>query len=82
MRKRQTESWPKGVSREISYRLGKVPMSQYVRAEAKARPKDAMVHYYGRTLSWAEIDDATHLERAQELIYPRISRIDKKSQTI
>lgn len=33
-------------------------------------------------LLWAEIDDATHLERAQELIYPRISRIDKKSQTI
>lgn len=59
LRKRQAESWPKGVSRDITYRLGKVPMSQYVRAEAKARPDAAMVHYYGRTLSWAEIDGAS-----------------------
>ncbi|WP_339772057.1 AMP-binding protein [uncultured Pseudosulfitobacter sp.] len=59
LRHRQAESWPKGVSRDINHRLGQTPMSQYLRAEAKARPDDAMVHYYGRTLSWAEIDGAS-----------------------
>jgi len=59
LRQRQGKSWPEGISREISYRLGRRPLSQYVRAEAEARPDDAMVHYYGRTLTWREIDDAS-----------------------
>ncbi len=52
----QAESWPTGLSRDIVYRRGKVPLSQYVRAEAKARPDAPMIHYYGRTLSWKDVD--------------------------
>lgn len=52
----QAESWPEGVSRELRYRGGKVPLSQYVRAEAERRPDDPMIHYYGRSLSWGEVD--------------------------
>ncbi|MBB3994855.1 fatty-acyl-CoA synthase/long-chain acyl-CoA synthetase [Sulfitobacter undariae] len=56
LRRLQAASWPAGVPREITYRKGKVPLSQYIRAEAKERPDDAMVHFYGNTLSWAEVD--------------------------
>lgn len=56
LRRLQAESWPAGVPHEINYRKGQVPLSQYVRAEAKARPDAAMIHYYGRTLSWGEVD--------------------------
>ncbi|WP_069300925.1 AMP-binding protein [Neptunicoccus sediminis] len=52
----QAQNWPAGIPREITYRLGKKPLSQYVRDEASARPHDAMVHFYGRTLSWGEVD--------------------------
>jgi len=52
----QAQSWPAGLPRQITYRRGKVPLSQYVLAEAQARPDAAMIHYYGRTLSWKDVD--------------------------
>ena len=52
----QAKSWPSGLPREITYRLGKKPLSQYVRDEARARPDDPMVHFYGRSLSWGAVD--------------------------
>ncbi|MDQ2094539.1 AMP-binding protein [Rhodalgimonas zhirmunskyi] len=57
IRRLQAENWPEGIPREITHRLGKTPLSQYLRQDAKTRPDDAMVHYYGRTLSYAEIDE-------------------------
>ncbi|GAA6200836.1 AMP-binding protein [Aquicoccus sp. SU-CL01552] len=57
IRRLQAENWPEGIPRDITYRLGKTPLSQYLRNDAKKRPDDAMVHYYGRTLNYAEIDD-------------------------
>ncbi|MGB7317579.1 MAG: AMP-binding protein [Planktotalea sp.] len=56
VRSLQAQSWPEGAPREVNYRLGQVPLSQYLRAEAQNRPNDVMLHYYGRSFSWSEID--------------------------
>lgn len=51
------ENWPEGVARELNYRLGRKPIAHYLRHEAAARPDAAMLHFYGRSLSWSEVDD-------------------------
>ncbi len=57
LRRLQDENWPAGVPRELHYRRGRKPLSQYLRDTANERPEDAAIHYYGRTLSWGDLDD-------------------------
>ena len=57
LRRLQNENWPAGVTREVRYRLGRKPVAHYLRHEAQSRPDAVMIRFYGRSLSWAEIDD-------------------------
>ncbi|WP_158970919.1 AMP-binding protein [Chachezhania sediminis] len=53
---RQQQSWPKDLDREVSYPLGEIPLTAHVTHWAKSTPDAPSVIYYGRAISWAELD--------------------------
>lgn len=48
--------WPAQVPREPHYPLGQIPLTGYLREWARRMPEKAAVHFYGRDVSWAELD--------------------------
>lgn len=50
--------WPAGVlPREPTFPHGKRPVHEHVRIQADERPDAPAITYYGRTYTWAELDD-------------------------
>jgi long-chain acyl-CoA synthetase len=50
------KSWPAGVPTELIYRLGPKPLFEYLRQNAREMPDKAAYIYYGRTMTWSELD--------------------------
>ncbi len=50
------KSWPAGVSRDLQYRLGEKPLHEYLRQNATETPDKAAYIYYGRKITWSELD--------------------------
>lgn len=49
-------SWPKGVARETEYPLGEIPLSDHVAHWGRQTPDAPAIIYYGREVSYAELD--------------------------
>ena len=52
------DSWPAGRAREVSFPLGEIALSDHLRHWGKVRPEVPAVIYYGRAISYAELDAA------------------------
>lgn len=48
--------WPAGVPTELRYPLGRKPLTEYLRDWGSRTPDKAAVLFYGRALSWGELD--------------------------
>lgn len=51
------KNWPQGIPREIEYPLGKVPVPEYLKDHAAKTSDKTCVIFYGRKISYKEIDD-------------------------
>lgn len=54
--RRQAEVWPAGLSRKVSYPLGKIPLTAHLSHWARATPDAPSVIYYGAELTWSDLD--------------------------
>ncbi|WP_321816326.1 MULTISPECIES: AMP-binding protein [unclassified Paraburkholderia] len=59
-------AWPAGTPREPQYPLGQRPLTAYLREWARRDPQRPALHFYGRTLSYGELD--TLSERCAALL--------------
>ncbi|MFC6765112.1 AMP-binding protein [Natrinema soli] len=50
------DGWPDDLPRTLSFPAGRRPIHEYVRVHAQDRPEEPAVTFYGRTLSWREVD--------------------------
>jgi len=53
------KSWPEGVPTKLAYRLEEKPLFEYLRQNAKDFPNKPAYIYYGREITWKELDDCT-----------------------
>lgn len=54
----EREAWPDDLlPREPEFPLDGAPVHEHVRAQARERPDDPALTFYGRTLSWADLDE-------------------------
>jgi acyl-CoA synthetase (AMP-forming)/AMP-acid ligase II len=51
------EAWPDGFPEEPAYRLGKIPLTEYLRDNAREFPERPCVIFYGSTLSYGLLDE-------------------------
>lgn len=52
------KNWPSGVSKTLTYRLGEIPLHEYVKHNAEHMPKNIAYHFYGNDLTWQALDEA------------------------
>jgi long-chain acyl-CoA synthetase len=50
------QAWPAEAPREPQYPLGQRPLTAYLREWARRAPQRPALHFYGRTLSYGELD--------------------------
>jgi len=53
----QSAAWPTGVPREPRYPLGEIAISEHLREWARRQPEKAACIFYGREISYGELDD-------------------------
>lgn len=53
------KSWPPGVPTEAQFSLGKVPLHQYLRMRAQEHPDKPAIIFYGKVITYRELDQAT-----------------------
>jgi len=58
--------WPAGLPREPVYPHGRTSLAHYLRAWARQHPQRPAIHFYGATLTYAELDDLS--ERCAALL--------------
>lgn len=56
VRARQRTSWPADVPTEISYAFGEIPLSDHLRRRAREHPDRIAYIFYGREITFAELD--------------------------
>ncbi len=56
LRKLWEKHWPAGASRELVYPQGKVPLAAYLQAWARQEPDRAAVIFYGKILTYGDLD--------------------------
>ncbi|SDW22430.1 fatty-acyl-CoA synthase [Albimonas donghaensis] len=49
-------AWPEGIARETTFPLGRIPLSDHLRHWARETPDATSIIFYGREISWAELD--------------------------
>ncbi len=54
------KSWPPGVPTEAQYPLGKVPLAEYLKMRAQEHPDKPVIIFYGRTVTYRELDEASN----------------------
>ncbi len=54
------QNWPEDVPKELTYRLGKKPLHEYVEDHAINRPDEVAYIYYGNEITWKDINDASN----------------------
>lgn len=50
------KNWPAGVPTELAYHLGPKPLFEYLRQNAREMPDRAAYIYYGKTITWSDLD--------------------------
>lgn len=50
------KSWPADLPYEVKYRLGERPLYEYLRSNAKEAPDKVAYIYYGREITWRQLD--------------------------
>lgn len=64
-----TRHWPENVPRTPEYPFGRIPLTEYLKRRALLHPHKPAIIFYGRELSFAELDDLSerfaHLLRAR-----------------
>ena len=63
------QQWPDDVPRSISYPLGERPLSEYLRERARSQRDKPAIIFYGRELTFGELDDLS--ERFAALLVAR-----------
>lgn len=53
------KSWPKGVLKELDYRLGEKPLHEYLVQHAAERPDQIAYVFYGKEITWNQLNDST-----------------------
>ncbi len=53
------KAWPEGFPSEPTFRLGKIPLTEYLRANARNDPDRPAVIYYGYEMTYRELDEAS-----------------------
>ncbi|GGB22941.1 acyl-CoA synthetase [Tistrella bauzanensis] len=48
--------WPEGLPRTAQYPLGEIPISDYLTRRAQANPDKPAINFYGRVLSFGDLD--------------------------
>ena len=59
MEKIWMKNWPDDLPRELSYPLGEIPVHEYLRKNAANHPDKCLVSFYGRDVSYREVDTAS-----------------------
>jgi long-chain acyl-CoA synthetase len=57
LRELHAQAWPPGVPREPHYPLGEIAISEHLREWARRQPQKPACIFYGREISYAELDD-------------------------
>ncbi|MGB3503394.1 MAG: AMP-binding protein [Mesorhizobium sp.] len=71
-----SRNWPAGVPRELRFPHGRRPISAYLREWAKIQPQKPAIIYYGKVVTFRELDDLS--ERfARLLIANGVSKGDR-----
>ena len=52
-----TRHWPENVPRTPEYPFGRIPLTEYLKRRALLHPHKPAIIFYGRELSFAELDD-------------------------
>jgi long-chain acyl-CoA synthetase len=53
------KNWPEGVPTKLEYRLGEKPLFEYLRQNAKDLPDKPACIFYGREITWKDLDEYT-----------------------
>lgn len=67
LRELQSAAWPAGVPREPRYPLGEIAISEHLREWARRQPDKPACIFYGREVSYRELDDLS--ERFAALLH-------------
>lgn len=59
MEKIWLKSWEASLPREVQYDFGSIPLHEYLRKRAKEAPDRAAIIFYGREISYRELDEAS-----------------------
>lgn len=59
MEKIWLKNWPKDLPQELVYPHGKIPVFEYLRIHAKKNPDKTAIIYYGRVISYRELDKSS-----------------------
>ncbi|WP_301108074.1 AMP-binding protein [Sporosarcina sp.] len=57
MQKTVRPYWPSTVPENLTYRLGKIPLHEYVKINAQDMSDKTAFQFYGNSISWKELDD-------------------------
>ena len=60
MEKNWLKSWPQDLPSELEYPHGKKPVFEYLRFYAKKFPEKEAIIYYGKTISYRELDESSN----------------------
>ncbi|MCM3764786.1 AMP-binding protein [Neobacillus niacini] len=70
------KSWPKNLSKTLTYRLGERPLHEYLKQNAADTPNNTAYSFYGRQLSWRVLDESVD-RFAQFLIAQGVKKGDR-----
>ncbi|WP_420392499.1 AMP-binding protein [Acuticoccus sp.] len=56
VRSRQDRIWPTGIPKAPHYPLGEIALTEYLRKRARIAPDEPLYDFYGRTVSYGEVD--------------------------
>lgn len=59
MEKVWINNWPQDIPQKLYYPLGEIPVHEYLRKNAAAYPDKPLVSYYGKDVSYREVDQAS-----------------------
>lgn len=59
MEKIWLKSWEASLPRELSYEYGRIPLHEYLRKRTREMPEKAAIIFYGREISYRELDEAS-----------------------
>jgi long-chain acyl-CoA synthetase len=76
MKKIWMKHWPQDLSKENEFKQGKIPLHDYLRFHAKKTPNKPAIIFYGATLTYQELDEASD-RFGSYLVSKRIQKGDR-----